>query len=104
MEEARENAVAACDGCHREAFVLHAVDGARLCDGCSEKSARIDRQLEHVRSDDPVLCDGCGDLVAFDARVAVVARECGGVVLCDDCKPIAIESAIESRRRLEDPS
>ncbi len=76
----------ACDGCRRHAFVLRVVDGAKLCDGCTEKSARIDQQLAHVLSSDPVDCDGCGDHVDFDARVAVVARECGGAVLCDDCK------------------
>ena len=81
----------ACGGCRRHAFVLRVVDGATLCDGCAEKSERIDRQLAHVRSSDPVDCDGCGDNVEFDARVAVVARECGGAVLCDFCKPVALE-------------
>jgi hypothetical protein len=80
-----------CDGCKRAAFVLHAVDGAKLCNSCAEKSARIDRRLATTRSEDPVYCDGCGDHVDFDARVAVVTRECGGVVLCDRCKPAAIE-------------
>lgn len=88
MMKGSQDEIASCDGCRRKAFVLRAVDGAQLCDGCAEKSARIDRQLAHVRSEDPVSCDGCGDRVEFDARVAVVARECGGLVLCDDCKPI----------------
>ena len=79
---------AACEGCCRKAAALHVVDGARLCAGCVEKSARIDQQLATACSDDPVACDGCGDRVEFDARVAVVARECGGAVLCDDCKMI----------------
>jgi hypothetical protein len=89
-----ENETLACDGCRRKAFVLRAVDGAKLCDGCAEKSERIDRQLAKVRSDDPVSCDGCGDLVDFDARVAVVARACGGGVLCDQCKSIIVESRV----------
>lgn len=75
----------------RHAFVLRVVDGAKLCDGCAEKSAKIDRLLSRVRSSDPVDCDGCGDRVEFDARVAVVVRECGGAVLCDSCKPAAME-------------
>jgi hypothetical protein len=81
----------ACNGCGRTAFVLRVVDGAKLCDGCVEKSERIDRQLAKTNSDDPVSCDGCGDRVDFDARIAVVTRECGGVVFCDHCKPVAIE-------------
>ncbi len=85
----------ACDGCARAAFVLHAVDGAKLCDGCAEKSARIDRRLATMRSGDPVFCDGCCARAPFDARVAVVVRECGGVVLCDRCEDelAAIEGA-----------
>lgn len=83
----------ACDGCAREVFELHAVDGAKLCGVCAEKSARIDRRLASTRSEDPVHCDGCNDRVDYDARVAVVTRECGGVILCDGCKPIAIEGA-----------
>jgi hypothetical protein len=79
-----------CDGCARAAFELRAVDGAKLCDGCAEKSARIDRRLETTCTEDPVYCDGCGDRVEFDARVAVVARECGGGVLCVRCKPSEI--------------
>ena len=79
-----------CDGCKRRAFLLHVIDGSKLCDGCTEKSAKIDRQLANVRSGDPVDCDSCGDAVVFDARVAVVVRECGGTVLCDDCKPTAM--------------
>lgn len=81
----------ACAGCRRRAFELVVVDGAQLCTDCAEKSARIDRKLAGVRSDDVVTCDGCTCHVDFDARVAVVARECGGVVLCDDCKPVSIE-------------
>jgi len=91
MMRGEQDEIAACDGCRRKTFVLRAVEGAKLCEGCAEKSDRIDRQLAHVRSDDPVSCDGCGERVAFDARVAVVARECGGLVLCDDCKPIVRE-------------
>lgn len=79
---------AACDGCGRIAFVLRAVDEAKLCCGCIEKSERIDRQLAAVRSDDRVSCDDCDERVDFDARIAVVVRECGGVVLCDRCKSI----------------
>lgn len=81
----------ACEGCKSHAFVLRVVDGAKLCEGCVEKSALIDQQLEHVCSSDPVDCDSCGDNVEFDARVAVVVRECGGAVLCDFCKPVAME-------------
>ena len=81
----------ACEGCKLHAFVLRVVDGAKLCDGCVAKSALIDEQLAHVRAEDPVDCDGCGDNVEFDARVAVVVRECGGAVLCDFCKPVAME-------------
>jgi hypothetical protein len=81
----------ACEGCNQHAFVLRIVDGTKLCDGCVEKSALIDRKLETVRSCDPVDCDGCGDRVTFDARIAVVVRECGGAVLCDSCKPVAME-------------
>jgi hypothetical protein len=81
----------ACDGCTRTVFELHAVDGAKLCGSCAEKSARIDRRLAVTLSEDPVWCDGCDDRVDFDARIAVVTRECGGVVLCNTCKPVAIE-------------
>jgi hypothetical protein len=91
MEHASTYGTTACDGCCRYVFVLRVVDGAKLCDGCAEKSALIDRQLACVRSRDPVDCDGCGDHVEFDARVAVVVRECGGTVLCELCKPIAME-------------
>jgi hypothetical protein len=80
-----------CDGCSRFAFVLNAVDGAKLCDGCTEKSSRIDLRLATTSSDDPVHCDSCDDRVLFDARIAVVVRECGGGVLCDDCKPFVLE-------------
>lgn len=83
--------VTACDGCKRRAFVLRVVDGAKLCDGCAQKSAEIDRQLAKTRPEDPVVCDGCDDRVEFDARIAVVVRECGGAVLCDLCKPVAME-------------
>ena len=77
----------ACEGCKRPAFVLRAIDGAQLCDSCIQKSAEIDRKLANVDSCDRVDCDGCGDAVAFDARVAVVVRECGGAVRCDFCQP-----------------
>lgn len=83
----------ACDGCAQPKFELLAIDGAKLCEGCAERSARIDRRLATTLSKDPVYCDGCGDRVDFDARVAVVTRECGGVVLCDDCKPPVVEGA-----------
>jgi hypothetical protein len=83
----------ACAGCRRKSFILRVVDGAKLCDICAEKSDRIDQQLATVCSDDPVSCDGCGDRVDFDARIAVVARECGGAVFCDDCTPIIGEGA-----------
>jgi len=79
-----------CAGCHRHARVLHVVDKAMFCDDCSEKSKKIDKQLAHTRSGDPVDCDGCGDRVTFDARMAVVVRECGGAVLCETCKPTAM--------------
>lgn len=89
-KEAREarDEVVACDGCDRRARVLHIVDDARLCGGCVEKSERIDRQLATVASSDPVSCDGCDECVDFDARVAVVVRECGGAVFCDRCKRV----------------
>jgi hypothetical protein len=80
-----------CDGCKRFAFELLAVDGATLCGGCAEVSARIDRRLATTRSEDLVSCDGCGDRVEFDARTAVVVRECGGVVLCGNCRSAAVE-------------
>ena len=83
--------MSACAGCHRHTFVLRVVDGAKLCDNCSDKSALIDRKLARVCSNDPVDCDDCGDAVEFDARVAVVVRQCGGAVLCDFCKPTAID-------------
>lgn len=79
----------ACDGCRRTTFVLNAVDDARLCDGCAEKSARIDRRLATTCSEDPVFCDGCDERLDFDARIAVVTRECGGGVLCTGCKTVA---------------
>lgn len=91
MSHASAYGTSACDGCRRHAFVLRVVDGSKLCDGCTEKSALIDQQLARVRSCDPVDCDGCGDHVEFDARVAVVVRECGGAVLCDLCKPVTME-------------
>lgn len=91
MTAVASQGTSACEGCKRYAFVLRVVDGAKLCDGCVEKSALIDEQLASVRSEDPVDCDGCGDHVDFDARIAVVVRECGGAVLCDFCKPTAME-------------
>jgi hypothetical protein len=84
----------ACAGCARFAFVLHVVDGAKLCAGCAEKSERIDHRLATTESEDPVFCDRCGDRVVFDARIAVVARECGGRVLCDDCSPPKVQRAV----------
>ena len=91
MEHVSTYVASACEGCKRYAFVLRVVDGAKLCDSCAEKSALIDRQLAHVCSSDPVNCDGCGDRVEFDARVAVVVRACGGAVCCDFCKPAALK-------------
>ena len=75
-----------CAGCHRPSTMLHTVDDVQLCTGCTEKSARIDQLLVNVSGDDPVACDGCEDRVDFDARIAVVVRECGGAVFCDGCK------------------
>lgn len=86
MDPQHAYATSSCDGCQRRAFLLRVVDDAKLCDGCAQKSAEIDRQLAGTRSDDPVDCDGCGDDVDFDARVAVVVRQCGGAVLCGYCK------------------
>lgn len=91
MEHGSPYGTSACDGCKHHAFVLRVVDDSKLCDGCVEKSALIDQQLARVCSGDPVDCDGCGDRVEFDARVAVVVRECGGAVFCDFCKPAAME-------------
>lgn len=92
MEQSTNQAEAAtCDGCEQVVFVLHAVRGTKLCDGCSALSSRIDQRLLNVAADDPVACDGCSEPVDFDARIAVVTRECGGCVLCDRCKPTAIE-------------
>jgi hypothetical protein len=79
-----------CDGCAQAAFELRTINGAKLCGSCAEKSARIDRRLASTRTEDPVFCDGCEDRVEFDARVAVLARECGGGVLCVRCKPTEI--------------
>lgn len=83
-------ALSVCNGCHRHARVLHVVDKALFCDDCSEKSDEIDRKLARTRSTDPVACDGCKKHVDFDARMAVVIRECGGAVLCELCKPVAM--------------
>jgi hypothetical protein len=83
----------ACEGCKRPAFVLRTVDDAQLCDNCIQKSAEIDRKLEDVDSADRVDCDSCGYAVEFDARVAVVVRECGGAVLCGLCKPVTVDGA-----------
>lgn len=82
-----------CAGCGQRAFALSVVDGAALCDCCAAMSARIDRRLARVRSDDAVSCDGCDDPVDFDARVAVVTRECGGAIFCDHCKAAVVEGA-----------
>jgi hypothetical protein len=89
MEQARTYA-ALCDGCKCSAFELCTVDGAKLCAGCAETSARIDRRLVTTRAEDPVFCDGCGERAEFDARTAVVVRECGGAVLCVR-HPVAVE-------------
>ena len=91
MEQASTYGTSACDGCRRHVFALRVVNGAKLCDGCAVKSALIDQQLARVRSSDPVDCDGCSAPVKFDARIAVVVRECGGAVLCDLCKTVAME-------------
>jgi len=93
MDQASTYQASNCDGCAHFAFVLHSIDGAKLCDGCVAKSARIDQRLATTVSDDPVFCDSCGDRVTFDARVAVVVRECGGGVLCDHCKSSSVERA-----------
>lgn len=90
MEQASTYA-AACEGCARTVFELHVVDGAKFCGECVEKSARIDRRLATTRSEDPVYCDGCEERAEFDARTAVVVRECGGAVLCDRCRPASID-------------
>jgi hypothetical protein len=87
MDRAATYPTIACDGCKRPAFELLAIDGAQLCGGCVQKSAEIDRKLENVDSHDPVACDGCNAPLDFDARVAVVIRECGGAVLCALCQP-----------------
>ena len=79
--------VVACDGCQRPAIVLRVAAGAKLCEDCTAKSDRIDEKLASVQSDDPVSCDGCGDRVDFDARVAVIGRELGGAVFCERCEP-----------------
>jgi hypothetical protein len=73
---------------------MHAVDEAKLCDDCSDKSARIDERLVTTRSEDPGFCDGREDRVTFDVCLAAVVRECGGGVLCDDCKHTALERAV----------
>ena len=77
-----------CEGCGR----CSAASGS-LCAECTAVSARVDVKLATTRSGDPVVCDGCAKSVDFDARVAVVTRECGGSVLCDRCKPVSIEGA-----------
>lgn len=71
-----------CGGCGRESVAV----GTQLCAGCREISDRVDRKLVNVSSDDPVACDACNGAVDFDARVAVITRECGGAVLCDRCE------------------
>lgn len=81
------SAVKQCAGCDREVSELRRVDGAMLCVTCAETSARIDQRLVGVGANDPVACDSCEGSVDFDARLAVVTRECGGVVLCDRCTP-----------------
>ncbi len=89
LKELLEEAV--CDGCQQPTIDLHVVDGTRLCDGCAQKSAEIDRQLVGVCSEDLVSCDGCDEPVDFDARIAVVVRGCGGKVRCDRCESMVIE-------------
>jgi hypothetical protein len=91
MELVSTYGTSACDGCRRYAFVLRVVDDAKLCEDCAKKSALIDQRLAGVQPSDPVDCDGCSDRVEFDARVAIVVRECGGAVLCDLCKSITME-------------
>ena len=83
----------ACEGCQRVTFVLYVIDGGKLCDSCVEKSERIDRRLATTYSEDPIFCDSCAKRTPFDARVAVVIRECGGGILCDRCKPVVAEGA-----------
>jgi hypothetical protein len=78
----------------RYAFVLTRSDDAKFCNNCLAKSAAIDKKLRGVRSEDPVDCDGCDDIVDFDARIAVVVRECGGAVFCNFCKPTTVERAM----------
>ena len=92
-EHASTQGTSACDGCKRHAFRLRVVDEAKLCDICAVKSALIDQKLEHVHSDDPVECDACGTRIEFDARIAVVMRECGGAVFCNLCKPTSAREA-----------
>lgn len=77
MESPSTSVTSACDGCKRHAFVLRMIDGAKLCDRCTEKSAQIDRQLARERSSDPVNCDGCS-----------------GAVLSDLCKPVEMERQV----------
>lgn len=83
-----------CAGCARKALVLRSVDGAQLCPTCAAASLRIDAQLAMTASGDPVACDACGVAVDFDARVAVITRECGGTVLCDRCIPVEGKGAV----------
>jgi hypothetical protein len=88
MEQAQTYAgagPAVCDGCAQAAFELRAMDGGRLCGTCAEISVRVDQRLVNVSSNDPVVCDACADRVDFDARIAVITRECGGAVLCERC-------------------
>jgi hypothetical protein len=80
-----------CAGCSRPSFLLKVVDGQKLCSTCTEKAVRINREMAKTHSEDPVECDGCNVKVSFDAKVAVVIRGCGGFVLCERCKPAAIE-------------
>jgi hypothetical protein len=82
-----------CAGCDREVADLRRVSAAMLCGSCAETSARIDRCLVGVGADDPVACDSCAKSADFDARLAVITRECGGVVLCDRCAPSLGEGA-----------
>lgn len=87
------SAVALCAGCDSAASDLRLVDAAMLCGSCAETSARIDQRLVGVGADDPVACDACARSVVYDARLAVITRECGVVVLCDRCSPSLGEEA-----------
>lgn len=90
MEQAAAH-TSACDGCAQPTFELHVIADQKLCAPCSEASKRIARLLATTHAGDLVTCDGCKTPVAFDARRAVIERECGGGVLCEQCKAVEIE-------------